>query len=208
VLAIRRFCNTNFITSTGIKGETDEHGGLPLLTLSIVSARIGMIAWAESVIMMRIEKQCEDDKTMTLPAPDICYEALKTRNTGYDGQFVVAVKTTGIYCRPSCPSRLPKAENVTFYPLPAAAAHGFRACKRCQPKAIAIVDEQALRVQAICEYIQAHLDESLTLEDLSTEIYWSPFHLQRTFKDMMGITPRQYVEAQRMKHFKTLLKVF
>jgi AraC family transcriptional regulator of adaptative response/methylated-DNA-[protein]-cysteine methyltransferase len=144
---------------------------------------------------------------MTLPAPDICYEAVKTKDNSYDGQFVVAVKTTGIYCRPSCPSRIPKAENVTFYTMPAAAeAHGFRACKRCHPKAVELVDEQALRVQEICEYIQAHLDDSLTLDDLSAQIYWSPFHLQRTFKDIMGITPRQYVEAQRMNHFKTRLK--
>jgi AraC family transcriptional regulator, regulatory protein of adaptative response / methylated-DNA-[protein]-cysteine methyltransferase len=144
---------------------------------------------------------------MTLPTPEICYEAVRVNDTQYDGQFVVAVKTTGIYCRPSCPSRTPKPENVTFYPLPAAAeAHGFRACKRCHPKAADPVDEQALRVQEICEYIQAHVDESLTLEDLSAQVYWSPFHLQRTFKDIMGISPRQYVEAQRMAHFKSRLK--
>lgn len=144
---------------------------------------------------------------MTLPTPDICYEAVKTSDSKYDGQFVVAVKTTKIYCRPSCPARTPKQENVTFYAMPAAAeAHGFRACKRCHPKETNPVDEQALRVQEICEYIQRHVDESLTLEDLSAQVYWSPFHLQRTFKEIMGITPRQYVEAQRMTQFKNRLK--
>ncbi|MDQ7027409.1 MAG: bifunctional DNA-binding transcriptional regulator/O6-methylguanine-DNA methyltransferase Ada [Anaerolineae bacterium] len=145
---------------------------------------------------------------MTLPTADICYEAIKTRDSNYDGQFVVAVKTTKIYCRPSCPARTPKQENVTFFTVPAAAeSHGFRACKRCHPKETNPVDEQALRVQEICEYIQTHVDESLTLEDLSTQVYWSPFHLQRTFKNIMGISPRQYVEVQRMNHFKNRLKV-
>lgn len=144
---------------------------------------------------------------MTLPAPEICYEAVKTSDDRFDGRFVVAVKTTGIYCRPSCPARTPKFENVTYYAMPEAAeAHGFRACKRCHPKDASPLDEQALRVQEICEYIHEHLDESLTLEELSAQVYWSPFHLQRTFKQIMGISPRQYVEAHRIECFKNRLK--
>jgi len=144
---------------------------------------------------------------MTLPEPTICYQAVVSNDRNYDGRFVVAVKTTGIYCRPSCPSRTPKRENVTFFRIPAAAEkEGFRACKRCHPQETQAADEQAQRVQQVCQYIQTHLDESLTLGDLSTEVHWSPYHLQRTFKQIMGITPRQYIDAQRMTHFKNRLK--
>lgn len=144
---------------------------------------------------------------MTLPTPDRCYQAVAANDSRYDGQFVVAVKTTRIYCRPSCPSRTPLRKNVTFYAVPEAAeAQGYRACKRCQPRDVNPVDEQAQRVQAICQHISAHLDESLTLEDLSARVHWSPYHLQRTFKQVMGITPRQYLDAQRMAHFKERLK--
>lgn len=144
---------------------------------------------------------------MTIPQTETCWQAVVDKDARYDGQFVTAVKTTGIYCRPSCPARRPKRENVDFYPLPAAAeAQGFRACKRCNPRSVTLQDEQALRVQQLCDYIQHNVDADLSLEDLSQVVYWSVFHLQRTFKEVMGISPRQYVEAQRMLRFKQELK--
>ena len=140
---------------------------------------------------------------MPIPSHDICYEAISNKDSRYDGVFVTAVTSTKIYCRPSCSARTPLRKNVTFFSVPAAAeAHGFRACKRCHPKEIDMRDEQAAQVQRICDYINAHLTESLTLEELSAVVYWSPTHLQRTFKEMMGISPRQYTDAQRMSHFK------
>lgn len=140
---------------------------------------------------------------MSIPAPDICYEAISNRDSKYDGVFVTAVTSTKIYCRPSCPARTPLRKNVRFYSLPAIAeANGFRPCKRCHPREIDVRDEQASRVQLVCDYITEHLTETLTLDDLSAVVYWSPHHLQRTFKDVMGISPRQYTDAQRMKHFK------
>lgn len=144
---------------------------------------------------------------MTLPQPDMCYQAVEANDNSYDGQFVVAVKTTRIYCRPSCPARTPLRKNVMFFAVPEAAeAQGYRDCKRCHPKEVNPVDEQAQRVQTICQHINTHLDESLSLDDLSAQVYWSPYHLQRTFKQVMGISPRQYIDAQRMVHFKERLK--
>jgi AraC family transcriptional regulator of adaptative response/methylated-DNA-[protein]-cysteine methyltransferase len=144
---------------------------------------------------------------MTMPSAEICWQAVSERNSDYDGQFVTAVKTTRIFCRPSCSSKTPKRENVSFFAMPKEAeAMGYRACKRCHPKDSFALDEQAERVQKVCDYICEHLDEALRLEELSRIAYWSPFHLQRTFKEVMGITPRQYAEAQRIERFKQRLK--
>lgn len=138
---------------------------------------------------------------------DMCWQAVCQRDTAYSGVFVVAVKTTGIYCRPGCPARIPKRENVAFFALPAAAERaGFRACKRCKPRAIAPRDEQVCRVQEICTYIQTHTENALTLEELSEQFHWNASHLQKTFKQVMGITPRQYADACRIERFKAELR--
>lgn len=135
---------------------------------------------------------------------EACWEGMLTRDTQLDGMFVCAIRSTGIYCRPSCPARKPKRENVIFFPTPEEAAKaGFRACKRCQP------DEQASDaaiVQQVCRHIESHLEERLTLDDLGEVAHLSPFHLQRIFKRVMGITPREYVEARRVMHFKACIK--
>ncbi len=144
---------------------------------------------------------------MTIPAPERCWEAVQRNDTDFDGVFVVAVRTTGIYCRPSCKSRLPLRKNVEFYPLPwAAEAQGYRACKRCLPRHAEAVDEQAERVQMVCQYIDEHIDEACTLEEIGAAVGWSPYHLQRTFKQVVGITPRQYAEMQRIARFKECLR--
>ncbi len=144
---------------------------------------------------------------MTQPDASVYWQAVVDKDKAYDGQFVVAVQTTGIYCRPSCSARLPKRENVNFYSVPAAAeAQGFRACKRCTPQMTFPQDEQAQRVQMLCTHIEDHLESSLTLDDLSEVAHWSPYHLQRTFKQVVGITPRQYADAQRIRAFKQSLK--
>lgn len=143
----------------------------------------------------------------TLPQPEICWQAVVDSDDAYDGHFVVAVRTTRIYCRPTCPARLPKRKNVSFYRIPAEAeANGYRACKRCHPKQVIVVDEQAQIVQQICEHISTNVDAPLTLDELGQSVGWSPYHLQRTFKQIMGITPRQFSETQRMAHFKTQLQ--
>jgi AraC family transcriptional regulator, regulatory protein of adaptative response / methylated-DNA-[protein]-cysteine methyltransferase len=126
---------------------------------------------------------------------DSRWQAVLDRNGASDGKFVFAVSSTGIYCRPSCPSKRPKRENVTFFRRPQEAeGAGFRECLRCRPKAIAGNPRQEL-IKSVCRYIEQHLDEPVTLSRLGAEFRQSPFHLQRTFKAVLGITPKQYADS-------------
>ncbi len=137
---------------------------------------------------------------------ELCWQAVVNRDSGADGTFVFAVRSTGIYCRPSCPARRPGREQVSFYARPVAAEEaGYRPCRRCHPEQDA--DEFHMkRIQQACAYIETHLEESLTLETLGGQVGLSPYHLQRTFKKAMGITPRQYAEACRLRQLKTRLR--
>ncbi|MFN8472360.1 MAG: bifunctional DNA-binding transcriptional regulator/O6-methylguanine-DNA methyltransferase Ada [Anaerolineae bacterium] len=138
---------------------------------------------------------------------DKYWQAVLNRDSAFDGQFVYAVRSTGIYCRPTCPSRRPRRDNVAFFSGPAEAeSQGFRACRRCNPRGDDVADPQAALVEDICRYIDAHLDEALTLEALGAEFHLSPYHLQRTFKHKMGISPRQYAEARRLDRVKVGLR--
>ncbi len=131
------------------------------------------------------------------------WEIVSSRNTDYDGTFVYAVRSTGIYCRPSCPSRRPRRDQVAFYPLPEAAERdGFRSCKRCKPETMNGGDPQIERVRSVCRYIDENPGENPTLAQLADVAGLSPHHLQRTFKAVLGITPRQYADARRLDHFK------
>jgi AraC family transcriptional regulator of adaptative response/methylated-DNA-[protein]-cysteine methyltransferase len=135
------------------------------------------------------------------------WQAVQTRDARYDGLFYYGVRTTEIYCRPSCASRQPKRENVIFFALPEAARQaGFRACLRCRPDETIIRDPQAELVQSICRLIDQHLEEQPNLAALGEEMKLSQFHLQRLFKKLMGITPRQYAEARRADLFKSCVK--
>lgn len=132
-----------------------------------------------------------------------CWRAVVERDKNLDGKFIYAVITTGIYCRPSCPSRVPKRENIRFFPLPEVAAKaGFRACKRCQPHRVDDPDPPIKLARQVCRYIEAHLAEVLTLQSLGDHFALSPYHLQRTFKRVVGITPQQYTEASRMNQVR------
>jgi AraC family transcriptional regulator, regulatory protein of adaptative response / methylated-DNA-[protein]-cysteine methyltransferase len=134
------------------------------------------------------------------------WQAVQTRDRESDGKFVFAVSSTGVYCRPSCPSKRPRRNNVTFYRLPKEAeSAGFRACLRCRPQSLSGNPQQEL-VKAICRYIEQHLDEPITLSQLGQEFRQSPFHLQRTFKAVLGITPKEYVNSCRIKDFRENLK--
>jgi AraC family transcriptional regulator, regulatory protein of adaptative response / methylated-DNA-[protein]-cysteine methyltransferase len=136
-----------------------------------------------------------------------CWNAIETRDTAFDGVFWYGVRTTGVYCRPSCPSRQPKRENVAFFALPDAAQRtGLRACQRCHPNEVTFRDPQAKLVRNICRLIDESVEESPDLAYLSQQVKVSLFHLQRVFKKLMGITPRQYVESRRTELFKAGLK--
>jgi len=134
--------------------------------------------------------------------PEVFWGAVLSRDRRYEGEFVYGVKSTGVFCRPTCPSRRPRREQVAFFPGSAEAkAAGFRACLRCHPeKVLAPVAAVLERVRA---YVDAHLDERLTLEALAGVAELSPAHLQRTFKAALGLSPRDYIRASRAERFKS-----
>ena len=135
---------------------------------------------------------------------ELCWQAMNERDAQYDGAFVSAISSTGIYCRPSCPARKPLRKHVSFFPDPASAeAAGYRPCKRCRPQTVA---HEAEVVEQLCRYIEANLDQPLTLAALGEQAGYSPTHLQRVFKRAVGLSPRQYVEAARVQRLKNELK--
>src|SRR2546423_2117350 len=135
------------------------------------------------------------------------WNAVLARDSSRDGSFVFAVRSTGIYCRPSCPARRPGREQVSFFPIPEAAEQaGFRACKRCHPRRARINDPQIELVRRICHIIDEHDEEQVTLERLSSITEVNAQHLQRTFKQLMGITPRQYADSRKLDRFKAGVK--
>jgi AraC family transcriptional regulator of adaptative response/methylated-DNA-[protein]-cysteine methyltransferase len=136
---------------------------------------------------------------------DIFWRAVQARDARFDGAFVFAVKTTGIFCRPSCSARPAKRENVEFFDaIERAETSGFRACLRCRPKLSPSADPAVLKVMRACEVLET--DEQATLNTLSEELGLSPSYLQRTFKEIIGISPKKYAEARRLERFKTGLR--
>ena len=143
------------------------------------------------------------------PAPDDPrWLAILARDSRHDGRYVFGVRSTGIYCRPSCPAKKPGRAQVVFYAAPDLAERaGFRACLRCRPREEAGAAPQAALVRRVCRYIEENADlERVTLDALAKEVGLSPFHLQRTFRRAMGISPRQYADAFRLERLKTHLK--
>lgn len=135
------------------------------------------------------------------------WNAIEKRDKQYDGVFWFGLRTTGIYCRPSCPSRQPNQENVEYFATPDAARRSsYRACLRCHPDEIALVDPQAELVQSICLLLDESIAENPDLAFLSQQVGVSQSHLQRIFKKLMGVSPRQYVEARRADIFKAGVK--
>lgn len=131
------------------------------------------------------------------------WSAVLQRDNSWDGKFFYAVKSTGVYCRPSCPSRRPAAlQNVEFFrSADEAAASGFRACLRCQP------NQQAHAViQEICRFLEQNSGRNPPLAELSERFGLSPAHLQRTFKSVTGISPRKYLDACRLQSFREQLQ--
>ncbi len=135
----------------------------------------------------------------------VYWNAVENRDSAYDGVFVYAVKTTGIYCRPTCASRRAHRENVEFFASAVEAeGAGYRACRRCQP------DEEKDAVRALIERVCRRLDDAgdhlPTLTELAAEFHVSPYHLQRTFKRIVGVSPRQYADSHRRERVKAELR--
>jgi AraC family transcriptional regulator, regulatory protein of adaptative response / methylated-DNA-[protein]-cysteine methyltransferase len=121
------------------------------------------------------------------------------RDARQDGRFVFAVRTTGVYCRPSCPSRRPRRDSVEFFAGPQQAERaGYRACLRCKPTEISA----QVRAVTLARQLLDQADGTLTLADLSKRVGVSPFHLQRLFKRATGLSPREYQSARRMQQVK------
>ena len=141
-----------------------------------------------------------------MPRDDHKWQAVLARDASQDGKFVFAVSSTGVFCRPSCAAKHPRRENVTFYRLAEEAERaGYRACLRCRPKA-ATGSAQLEMVKGVCRYLEQHLDEPITLTHLAKVFHQSPFHLQRTFKSVLGVTPRAYADSCRMNQLKRNLQ--
>ncbi len=132
------------------------------------------------------------------------WQAIQLRDVNADGQFVFAVRSTGIYCRPSCPARRPARHQIVFFPTcDVAEQNGFRACRRCHPRE---VSAHASMVKRVCQLIETNLEEPLSLTALGEKVSMSPFHLQRIFKRTLGVSPRAYADALRFRNFKHHLK--
>jgi AraC family transcriptional regulator, regulatory protein of adaptative response / methylated-DNA-[protein]-cysteine methyltransferase len=144
---------------------------------------------------------------MTKPDTESYWDAVNARDRAMDGVFYYAVMSTGVYCRPSCPSRRPLRENVVFFRARQAAERaGFRPCKRCKPDSASQLDPNTQLIEKVCRYIDTHSDEPVTLEALSRALGVSPFYLQRTFKTITGISPRAYADSRRLNSLKAGLR--
>ena len=145
--------------------------------------------------------------TRTATEEERLWRAVLARDAREDGRFVYAVRTTGVYCRPVCPSRRAKRENVSFYKSGLAArAAGFRACKRCRPDAPGAHDAARRSALDACRYIEAHAGRIPTLAELGREVGLSPAHLQRVFTRVVGVSPRKYADTLRVDRLKRQLR--
>ena len=143
-------------------------------------------------------------RNMAMPSEQEMRAALAARDKTYDGRFLFAVTTTGVFCRPSCAARPARPENLRFFPdADSALSSGFRPCKRCRPMDTAPGLSGLVKV---AEYIEGHADERLTLGELSKQAGLSPSYFQRIFKATFGVSPKAYQDAIRMKRFKEALK--
>ena len=133
------------------------------------------------------------------------WAAVVRRNRNADGQFYYAVKTTGVYCRPSCAARRARRENVAFHAsCEAAEKAGFRPCKRCQPDGPALVEQNAARVARACRTIEtAEVEPNLKM--LAKAVGMSPFHFHRVFTKTVGLTPKAYATAHRAERMRKTL---
>lgn len=146
------------------------------------------------------------DKTQTLTERDPRWQSVVDRDADADGRFVFAVRTTGVYCRPSCPSRRARAANVAFFDTPAAAeAQGYRPCLRCNPTGMTASQANALIVAEACRIIEAS-DDLPRLDDLARRVGFSAHYFHRQFKAITGLTPREWGVAHRARKVRAELQ--
>jgi AraC family transcriptional regulator of adaptative response/methylated-DNA-[protein]-cysteine methyltransferase len=135
--------------------------------------------------------------------PETAWAAFERRDRSWDGRIIGAVKTTGIYCKPSCPARRPKRENVEFFARSEEArAAGYRACLRCKPDEVGRDREAVARAVTLIDAAE----EPLTLDQLASAVGYAPHHFQRIFKRDLGISPAEYARGLRNRRTEAALK--
>lgn len=134
---------------------------------------------------------------------ELQWQQILSRDARQDGRFVFAVRTTGVYCRPSCPSRRPRRDSVEFFASPQQAERaGYRACLRCKPTQVSEQAQYVIRARQLLD----NSESTLTLAELSQRVGVSAFHLQRLFKRATGLSPREYQAARRTQQVKSRLR--
>ena len=152
-----------------------------------------------------ISKPATRGKSPKLITDDWRWQAFVRKDERADGLFWYSVKTTGVYCRPSCPARVPNRVNVVFHESPQNAEKaGFRACKRCGPKGPGLAGQHAAAVTTACRMIK-EADEFPSLNELAAAVKMSPGYFHRLFKTATGLTPKDYANAHRADRIKRAL---
>lgn len=152
--------------------------------------------------MKTSDKQAARAATLADPR----WDAVQARDAHADGSFVYSVRSTGVYCRPSCAARAARPENVVFHATAAEAERaGFRPCKRCRPDQPSLAEQHAAMVTAACRAIE-QAETAPTLEQLAKPAGLSPFHFHRVFRALTGVTPKQYATAHRSRRVRNELE--
>jgi len=152
------------------------------------------------------EKHARDTSARAVAeTSDPRWAAIVARDRSADGTFFYSVRTTGVYCRPSCGARTPKPSNVAFHASADEAERaGFRPCKRCRPDRLSPAAEQAAMIGELCRFIET-AERVPTLDALAARAGLSPYHLHRTFRAVTGVTPRTYAAAHRAQRVRRAL---
>ncbi len=152
-----------------------------------------------------MSKASENEKLAAATTADPRWASVVAKDKDADGSFFYSVRTTGVFCRPSCGGRLALPENVCFYATTEEAEQaGFRACKRCKPTGLSLTEAKAAKIAKACRRIEK-AEEPLSLEELAGIAGISPFHFHRTFKAVTGLTPVEYADAARAKRVRETL---
>jgi AraC family transcriptional regulator, regulatory protein of adaptative response / methylphosphotriester-DNA alkyltransferase methyltransferase len=134
---------------------------------------------------------------------DEYWNAIVQCDKQFDGIFYYGVRTTGIFCRPSCSSKTPNKENVMIFlnnQMPV--EEGFRPCKRCRPDQMIPFHPQKTLIEQAIDYLSSHYEKDIGLQELAASLYISPYYLQRTFKNITGMSPSQYRKIKRIEAAK------
>jgi AraC family transcriptional regulator of adaptative response/methylated-DNA-[protein]-cysteine methyltransferase len=152
-----------------------------------------------------MNKLAKNDQIVAATVNDSRWASVIARDTQADGNFYYSVKTTGVYCRPSCAARPARPENVRFHATCEDAERaGFRPCKRCKPNEISLAEQHAAKIAAACRFIEES-EEAPSLNQLANHAGLSSYHFHRVFKAVTGLTPKEYAAAHRAKRMRSEL---